>query len=213
MKKPEPQPQQPINIFLLGGPGAGKATQARLLVKKYGLLDLDMGVLQLRARQNDKSLNKLYAKTVDVGKMAPTQAYRKLLSKTLQKVPSTASLLFDGHPKMPGEVRFVRSLLRSLGRTRSVCVYLEIPWKETLKRNSKRAGYVKGHKRPDDSPEAIQRRYYNARAWIEKSKPWYEKFYPTLTVSGLGTVRQVEKRIDRALKKLLQLYEKRHPKN
>lgn len=208
-KKSSTRNPEPLNIFLIGSPGAGKATQAKFLAKKYGLVDFDMGVEQEKQRKKDKDLDKLFKKVVDTGKMNKSKVYLQMVEAFLDRTHSSRSILFDGHPKKPKEVKSVFSILTKLGRTRRVCVFLEVPWEEAVKRNLKRGGYVKGKKRADDDPEVIEVRYYNAYAQVQLAKEVYKKLYPFAVVDGLGTIAQVAKRVDQAVKKLLkQLDEK-----
>jgi adenylate kinase len=208
-RKDQPHQPKPINIFLLGTPGAGKATQSAILAKKFRLYDLDMGLEQLKQRKLDPELDKIYQKTVDVGKMSPTRVYKRLVENVLKTIPAHTGILFDGHPKMPVEVRFVARLLKKYGRTKCVCVYLDIPWSETVKRNLARKGYRSGLKRPDDSLSAIRVRFHNARHWVKLSKPVYKKLFPLASVSGLGSVTNVAGRIDKALIKLFKTFDEK----
>ena len=63
----------PLNIILLGDPAAGKATQAKLLVKKYKLYDFDMGAELMRRRKKDRALDKMLRVYNDEGKLTPTE--------------------------------------------------------------------------------------------------------------------------------------------
>ncbi len=215
MNKPKQKKQLPFfNLFLLGYPGAGKATQGKIFAKKFNLYDLDMGVEQHRLRKTNKELDALFKKSVDKGKMNPTGVYRKILSSALDRIPKNKAILFDGHPKMPNEVIFLSKILKKQGRTNNLVIFLEVPWQVCRKRALNRQHGYDGNKRADDTEKAVKERYYNARKWIKLAKPVYTKLYPITTVSGVGTVDTVTKRIDTALKKLItQLHEKRNAQN
>lgn len=128
MNKPKQKKQLSFfNLFLLGYPGAGKATQGKIFAKKFNLYDLDMGVEQHRLRKTNKELDALFKKSVDKGKMNPTGVYRKILSSALDRIPKNQAILFDGHPKMPNEVIFLSKILKKQGRTNNLVIFLEVP--------------------------------------------------------------------------------------
>ncbi|MBP9686256.1 MAG: nucleoside monophosphate kinase [Candidatus Doudnabacteria bacterium] len=196
------RPIKPLNIFILGDLGAGKGTQSQLLQQSLPLYEIDMGIEQEKQRRTDAVLDKIYRRTVDLGKLAPTTVYRRLVRIAIARVPKTQGIIFAGHPKMPDEVRYVHRLLKRLGRTRSIAVYITIPWKETVRRNSSRKGYFGDKKRADDSLEAIKMRRFNAQASLRASRAVYKELYPYTQISGMGTVSDVQNRVSAALKRL-----------
>lgn len=196
----------PLNIFLLGDLGAGKATQSAILAKKYNLHVIDMGVEQEVQRQQDPKIDAIFRKTVDIGVMNPTKIYRMLVVNAINQVPKTQGIIFAGHPKMPDEVKYVTRYMRKIGRTRAISLYITIPWKETVRRNSQRKGYFGTKKRADDSLEAIKKRRHFSQANLIKSQPLYKSLYPFAKIDGMGTVAEVRSRVtktvDRLIKKL-----------
>ena len=195
----------PLNIFLMGDLGSGKGTQSDLLVKKFHLYKIDMGEEQEKQRKQNKNLDKIFKRTVDAGKMNPTEIYRQLVSTAVLRVPRTQGIIFAGHPKMSREVHFVNKLLKAHHRQNAICIYLSIPWKETIKRNLARAGYFGNQKRADDSLAAINQRKRFSQAHLIKSKPIYKSIYPFKEISALGTVDVVHKRVLEAVEKLAKL--------
>jgi len=69
----------PFNIILLGDPASGKATQAKRLIKKYHLYNLDMGKEvkkpAVKARYD-------YARTTAIGNLTPTVVVRDIFKKS-----------------------------------------------------------------------------------------------------------------------------------
>lgn len=192
----------PLNIFLVGDLGAGKATQSAFLKKKFGLYEVDMGVEQELQRRRDPKLDALFRRTIDIGKLNPTGTYRLLLKNCIVRVPASQGILFDGHPKMPDEVRYASRLLKKAGRNKIISVYLTVPWKETVKRNLKRKGYLGDKRRADDSMVALKNRYKYVQASIRKARPVYKSLYPFTVVSGIGTILEVRKRVMQAVERL-----------
>ncbi len=193
----------PLNIILLGDPAAGKATQAKLLAKKYKLHDFDMGKELTRRRKVDKSLDRLLRVYNDNGKLTPTAVVRQILDQVIHKTPTQTGILFDGHPKMIGEARLVRKWLRETHRLQPLVVYLSVPLAETVKRISSRKGYFDGKygKRADDNVTALKNRQDYYRKNVAEVINFFKFEYDFIKVSGVGTISEVENRINKAVDK------------
>ena len=202
-KKKQSPKNTPLNIFLLGDPAAGKATQAQMLIGKYPLQDLDMGK-ELRILQTqDSKVRKLLAKTYDKGHVTQTKLVRKIFQKKIFSAPKTKGILFDGNPKQIGEAKLIYQWLQKQGRTKAILIYLTIPMTETVKRMSSRVEYFKGKfsKRTDDNKSALQNRVKYYRKNIAGVIRFFKTKYPYKEISGMGTKKQVEKRILEFIKK------------
>lgn len=211
---PKTSAHQPLNIILLGDPAAGKATQAKLLVKKYKLYDFDMGAELMRRRKKDKSLDKLLKSFNDQGKLTPTKIVREILDKVIHSTSLATGILFDGHPKMVGEARLVRKWLRESCRTKPLVIYLKVPVSETVKRMAGRLGYFAGKygKRPEDTLSGLKNRQNYYRKNVSEVIKFFKKEYTFIEVSGIGSVSDVQKRMQTVIAKYEQkLATQHHP--
>lgn len=192
---------RPINVILLGDPAAGKATQSELLVKRYKLLDFDMGKELTRLRKKNKKIDSVLSDSSDKGNLTPTKIVRKILIETVGNVPSSIGILFDGHPKMLGEAQLVSRLLKKYRRKDPTVLYLSIPLDETIRRMSDRKGYFSGKfgKRADDTDAALKNRARYYRKNISQVVSFFKQHFKFKKVSGLGSVSQVEQRVIKAL--------------
>lgn len=194
----------PINIILLGDPAAGKATQSEFLVKKYKLYDFDMGKELTALRIKNQSADAVLKNNYDKGKLTPTKIVREILRSTIQNVPATQGILFDGHPKMLGEAQLVHKLLKQSHRLKPVVIYLSIPLEETVKRIHSRKGYFNGKfgKRSDDSDTALKNRTRYYRINIAQVIEFFKQHYNFVKISGMGSVAEVHKEMMKALTEL-----------
>lgn len=194
----------PLNIILLGDPAAGKATHGKFLAKKYNLYDLDMG-RELRALEHNKILRKKYRldKTLDSGKLTPTELVRNLLRDKIHSTPQKQGILFNGTPKMLGEAKLVAKWLKQEKRQRAIFVYLSIPLTETMRRMTGRKTYFRGKfsKRPDDNNKALKNRISYYKNNISHVVKYFKKLYPFVSISTLGTIPQAKQRLVTALEK------------
>jgi adenylate kinase family enzyme len=187
----------PLNIFLLGDPAAGKATQAAFLVQKFPLYDLDMGKELRILKAKDAKVRKLLEKSYDKGHVTQTSIVREIFKKKIFSIPKTKGILFDGNPKQIGEAKLIYRWLKEQGRKNSILIYLHVPMKETVKRMTGRVEYFEGKfsKRTDDTPAALQNRVKYYRKNITGVVNFFKTKYPYKKISGLGTEEEVQGRI------------------
>jgi adenylate kinase len=186
---------------LLGEPAAGKATQAKFLVKKHKLYDLDMGK-ELRSITNKKLRAKYdLTGTIDKGKLAATELVRDILKDRIFKIKATQGILFDGNPKMVGEARLVAKWLKEAHRTNPVVIYISIPITEAIKRAASRTEIEHGKKvkRVDDTPQVIKKRMEYYRTNIKQVVAFFKTKYQFKKINGVGTIDQVKSRVEKAL--------------
>lgn len=191
---------QPSNLILLGDPAAGKATHAAMLVKQWHLTDLDMGK-ELRRMQKRRARKSL-SKTLDKGKLTPTEIVRKILREKIAAAPRSRGILFDGTPKMVGEARLVHKWLKEQKRKDPLVIYLSIPMKETIKRMRDREEYFKGKfsQRADDNPKALKNRVAYYRKNIREVVNFFKTQYRYKKISSMGSKQQVHRRLTKYLK-------------
>jgi adenylate kinase family enzyme len=193
----------PLNIILLGDPAAGKATHGAFLAKKFDLYDLDMG-RELRALEHNPILRKKYRldKTLDSGKLTPTELVRSLLHDKIHGTPKHRGILFDGTPKMLGEAKLVAKWLKQEKRERVLFIYLSIPIAETVRRMTSRKTYFRGKfsKRPDDNNHALKNRIAYYKKNITEVVAYFKNHYPFIKISTMGTIPEARKRLAEHLK-------------
>ncbi len=194
----------PLNIILLGDPAAGKATHGKFLQQKYRFYNLDMGK-ELRSLENNRTLRKKYSldKTLDSGKLTPTQLVRQLLHHRIHSTAKNQGILFNGTPKMLGEARLVSKWLKEEKRVNVLFLYLSIPLKETMRRMTSRKTYFRGKfsKRPDDTNRALQNRVAYYKKNIVQVVKFFKKLYPFVKISTIGTIPAARKRLLKAMEK------------
>ncbi len=111
------------DIVLLGGPGAGKGTQAQILQKHFGYRQISTGDL-LRAHRNDGTeLGKAAEGFMKRGELVPDELIIKMVEGELR---DDAGVLFDGFPRTVAQAEALDALLDSRGRGKPGAVYFRI---------------------------------------------------------------------------------------
>ena len=87
-----------MRIVLLGAPGAGKGTQCKYIVDKYGLLHLSSGDILRRHRAQGTELGKKAQKFMDSGALVPDDVIIDMMLDEISKAPAGGYVL-DGFPR------------------------------------------------------------------------------------------------------------------
>lgn len=208
VKKTEKKPT-PLNLILLGDPGAGKATQAAFFAKKYKMFDFDMGRELTLLREKSKTADAVMKRSNDKGMLTPTTIVRKINRQAVLETPKSKGILFDGHPKMLGEAIIISRLLKDTKRTNPLVLYLKIPSNEVVTRIQKRKGYynTKFNQRADDSTAGLKNRAKYYRKNIAEVVNFFQSKYTFAHIDGAGTRAEVRARIQKAIDFYLKYYD------
>jgi adenylate kinase len=88
-----------MNIILLGPPGAGKGTQARLLVEERGMVQLSTGDMLRAARKSGTEMGRRVAEVMDKGHLVTDDIVVGLIRERLLQGNLGGGVIFDGFPR------------------------------------------------------------------------------------------------------------------
>lgn len=88
-----------LNIVLLGPPGAGKGTQAELIVKKYGIPQISTGDIFRANIKNGTELGKKAKEYMDKGELVPDELVVDLVKDRLEQDDCKEGFMLDGFPR------------------------------------------------------------------------------------------------------------------
>ncbi len=120
------QPNIAPVLILLGPPGAGKGTQARMLEEKFGLVQLSTGDL-LRAAVAAGTEAGLQAKEVmEAGGLVSDEIVLAILSDRLEEPDCANGVVLDGFPRTTGQAEALDKLLFTKGQAVNAAISLEV---------------------------------------------------------------------------------------
>lgn len=212
-----------MRLILLGLPGAGKGTQAKILAERQGLLHISTGDMFRDAAAEGTALGKQAQEYMTAGKLVPDEVTIGMLLERIAKPDAQAGLMLDGFPRTIAQAEALdRSLAERDARIDAV-LYIKVPEAELVERltgrwscpkcgaifhtQSKppRAGGVCDEcgstltQRQDDRPETVKARLDTNRAWTEQLAEFYGRQGKLHDIDGTGSPESITARLLEAL--------------
>ena len=199
---------RPVVLILLGPPGAGKGTQARMLEERFGLVQLSTGDL-LRAAVAAGTPAGLAAKAVmEAGGLVSDGIVLDILKDRMAEPDTARGVILDGFPRTAGQAAALDALLAEAGQKVTAAISLEVDDAAMVGRVSGRftcadcgEGYHDEHKQPAVAGTcdrcggtAFKRRADdNAETVAERLKAYHAQTAPLIAhYAGLGVLERVD---------------------
>jgi adenylate kinase len=213
-------------FILLGAPGAGKGTQADIIVKEMSLPHVASGDLFRHALKNETPLGKQAESYMKAGKLVPDEITIKMILERVAQPDCKIGCVFDGFPRNLDQAKALDAALEKEGKSIEKAIYIEVPEGALLdrltgrfvcrtcqspyhKHNSppKKEGVCDKcsgelYQRADDKEETIKERL---KVYFAQTMPlldYYEKKGRLLRVNGNQHIDEVGKEIVKFLKGL-----------
>ena len=114
-----------MRIVLLGAPGAGKGTQCKRIVDRYGLLHLSSGDILRQQRAEGTELGGKAQKYMDSGALVPDQIIVEMMADAIKNAPD-AGFILDGFPRTINQAAELDKSLDCSGQKIDAVLNLEI---------------------------------------------------------------------------------------
>ncbi|WP_305967606.1 MULTISPECIES: adenylate kinase [unclassified Mameliella] len=114
-----------MNIILLGPPGAGKGTQARILEENRGMVQLSTGDMLREAKDSGTEMGKIVADVMARGDLVTDEIVIGLIREKLETV-SANGFIFDGFPRTLAQADALGKLLADEGQTLDKVIELRV---------------------------------------------------------------------------------------
>lgn len=212
-------------IVLLGPPGVGKGTQAKILSERTNLAHVSSGDLFRENLKNQTELGKLAKSFMDKGELVPDDVTISMIRDRISRPDCEAGAILDGFPRTPAQADALETMLAEFGGEVNLVPYITAVETVLIERASgrwtcrenghiyhqtfsppKQAGIcdVDGselYQRDDDKVETVTKRI---RVYLEQTMPlveYYRKSGKLVEIDGTQTVEQVTKELLAALEK------------
>lgn len=175
--------------ILLGPPGAGKGTQAKLIVEKYNYLHLSTGDLLRHEIAEDTELGKVAAELINKGDLVPDEIVVGMIRKKITDNPEVKGFLFDGFPRTIAQAETLDSMLKDFSGKVDAVISITLEDSLIFDRILHRAE-IEGRK--DDTDRAtIEHRIETYHAKTEPLINYYKEKGNYREVEGNDTIEHV----------------------
>jgi len=117
----------PTYIVLLGPPGAGKGTQAQIILKELGLPHVSSGEIFRENIKNKTELGKLAKGYMDRGELVPDDVTIEMIRARLREPDCQPGALLDGFPRTPVQAEALAEMLRDFHGQVDAVPYITVP--------------------------------------------------------------------------------------
>ncbi|MEQ1551832.1 adenylate kinase [Sphingorhabdus sp.] len=209
-----------MNIILLGPPGAGKGTQAGILVDTRAMVQLSTGDM-LRAAVKAGTPTGLKAKAVmEAGELVSDEIVSGIIGEALDELSPDTGVIFDGYPRTEAQAHALDAILDGRSRTlhhvvelvvdedalverivgRFTCANCGEGYHDSFKKPARdgvcdKCDSTEFKRRPDDNEETVRTRMGEYRAKTEPILPIYEARGLVSKVDGMADIDEVTEAI------------------
>ena len=212
-------------IVLLGPPGVGKGTQAKILSEQSGLAHISSGDLFRENLKNQTELGKLAQTYMTKGELVPDDVTIAMIRERLSRPDCKEGAILDGFPRTPAQADALEKMLNAMGGGVNSVPYISVPADVLIERLSGRwtcraEGHVYHQKynppkvagkcdvdgselyqREDDKPATVENRI---RVYLAQTSPlieYYRQRGLLAEIDGQKTIEQVSGELLAAIEK------------
>jgi adenylate kinase len=206
-----------MRLVFVGPPGAGKGTQAKVIVQKYAIPQISTGDM-LREGKAKGTLDPELVETMAAGGLVPDSAVIALIEQRTQREDAMNGFLLDGFPRTVAQAEALNKLLHERGQKLNGVIALVVPKdllmeRACLRRTDRRTGQIYHLKykppppdadlehRADDHEDVVRNRIDTYEKMTADLLPFYAKEGLLERVDGVGDVEEVTRRVLGAIDK------------
>ncbi len=213
-----------MNLILLGPPGAGKGTQAKMLTETFGIPQISTGDILRAAVKEGTPLGKQAQAFMDDGKLVPDEVVIGIVTERLQEPDCNQGFILDGFPRTVAQADALQENLRELGKELDRVIALQVDTEALVERLTGRRtckscgrGYhvkfdppaVEGrcdacggelYQRDDDREETIRKRLEVYERQTAPLIDYYRNAGLLIEVDGMQQIEEVRETLLAALR-------------
>jgi adenylate kinase len=176
----------PLDVVILGPPGAGKGTQAALIARDAQVPKIATGDMLREAMAAETEVGLRVKPIYDAGDLVPDDLMIELIRERLSQPDTANGFVLDGFPRTIAQAEALDEMLTELDREISVVLQFQVSDECALERLRGRAEH---EHRTDDGPEVVLHRIAE---YHEKTEPLVEYYRSKGILVGIHADRLIE---------------------
>lgn len=214
-----------MRLILLGPPGAGKGTQAKLLVDAYNIPQLSTGDMLREAVANQTEVGKKAKAIMDAGKLVSDDIVNAIVDERLDREDCANGFILDGYPRTLEQADALYRMLEEKGAKLDAVIELKVEddqeligrvagrftcgncgegYHDEFKKPAKdgvcdRCGSTEFKRRPDDNAETMRTRLFTYYKETAPLLGYYHAYRQLKSVNGMGEIEAIQKQVRKEL--------------
>lgn len=186
-----------MNIILLGPPGAGKGTQAKILVDDHGIVQLSTGDMLRAAVASGSELGQEAKAVMEAGKLMPDGIMVQIISDRIAEPDCSNGFILDGFPRTTAQAEALDEMLGEKGLPLDHVIEISVDDAVLIDRiNARVAQTPEAERRDDDNEETLKHRLQVYHEQTAPILPYYESRGMLKKVDGMQPIDEVSKQIE-----------------
>ena len=187
-----------MNLILFGPPGAGKGTQAEILINKYNIVQISTGDMLREEVKLGTELGKAAKSIMDKGNLVSDEIIISMIEKRIIKPDCKNGFILDGFPRTLQQAIDLDNILNKLNIHIDKVIEINVEENVLLKRITKRALESK-ITRDDDNSEILKNRIIVYKKDTLPVLKYYKNLNKLYSIDGMQSVERVSKDIQKIL--------------
>ena len=181
-----------MKLLIMGPPGVGKGTQAKILSKRLNIIHLSTGEILRSEIQMDTKIGKIAKTFIDHGNLVPDDIILDIILERISVKTPNKGYLFDGFPRTIPQATGFDKLLIEMGHKLNAAINLTADENELIKRIIDRG---KSSGRSDEAIDIVKKRQ---EIYWKQTSPlinYYQKKNILKNINGIGEIEEITERI------------------
>ena len=123
-----------MKVIMLGAPGAGKGTQAKMIAEKYSIPHISTGDIFRANIKNGTDLGKEAKTYIDAGKLVPDELTVKILLDRVKEDDCKDGYVLDGFPRTIPQAEVLENALKELNDSVDFAINVDVPDENIVRR-------------------------------------------------------------------------------
>ena len=187
-----------MNLILFGPPGAGKGTQAKILIDKFNISQVSTGDMLREEVSSNSDLGKAAKYIMDKGDLVSDDIIMSMIEKRITKEDCKNGFILDGFPRTLKQAERLDNILKKMGLEINIVIEINVDENLLLQRITNRASESKNI-RDDDNSDILKNRILVYKKDTLPVLKYYKNLNKLNTIDGMQSIEKVSEDIIKVL--------------